>query len=230
MGGSLCDIFPPAFECDTWAQDCPEGEKCMPWANDGGPHWNGTRCSPLDPNPGLAGDPCLVEGSQLSGIDNCALGHFCAWVDESNSGTCVAMCGGNEAQPLCNDPTTACVVDYLGAITLCLPTCDLLLQDCAAGEGACYVQAGISSTPTCGIQAATLAEVSEQCDYNWDCVPGTVCHPGNELANCAHDNCCTPICDSFQPPLTCGPGEECHPVIDEQAPGGPYPQGYCALP
>src|SRR4029078_9155118 len=23
-------------ECDIWAQDCPEGEKCMPWDNAGG--------------------------------------------------------------------------------------------------------------------------------------------------------------------------------------------------
>ncbi len=39
-----------------WAQDCPEGEKCMPWANDGGGSWNATRCSPLDPNPSAVGD------------------------------------------------------------------------------------------------------------------------------------------------------------------------------
>src|SRR5689334_12336786 len=26
--------------CDEWAQDCPEGEKCMPWANDGSMAWN----------------------------------------------------------------------------------------------------------------------------------------------------------------------------------------------
>src|SRR5262245_15971404 len=31
-------------ECDVWAQDCPPGEKCMPWANDGGSSWNSLRC------------------------------------------------------------------------------------------------------------------------------------------------------------------------------------------
>ena len=33
-------------ECNQWVQDCPEGEKCMPWANDGGSAWNATRCRP----------------------------------------------------------------------------------------------------------------------------------------------------------------------------------------
>jgi hypothetical protein len=36
----------PSIECDQWAQDCPPGEKCMPWANDGGSSWNATRCFP----------------------------------------------------------------------------------------------------------------------------------------------------------------------------------------
>lgn len=29
-----------AFECSTWEEDCPRGEKRMPWANDGGNAWN----------------------------------------------------------------------------------------------------------------------------------------------------------------------------------------------
>ena len=62
------------IECDIWAQDCPDGEKCMPWANDGGNSWNATRCSPLDPNPGQPGDACTVEGCGVSGIDNCDIG------------------------------------------------------------------------------------------------------------------------------------------------------------
>src|SRR5262245_46725118 len=47
-----------SIECDAWAMDCPRGEKCMPWANDGGSEWNATRCSPLDPDPAHPGDQC----------------------------------------------------------------------------------------------------------------------------------------------------------------------------
>ncbi len=231
IGTGLCDWFPPPFECDVWTQDCPRGEKCMPWANDGGPHWNATRCSPVAPDAGQAGAPCLVEGSQLSGIDDCDVGHLCAWTDEANAGTCVPFCGGSEDTPLCTDPNDACVVDYEGSITLCLPRCDLLLQDCDAGG--CWVQVESSDpVPTCGIAAPTLALVGETCEYDWDCSPGTLCHPADQLGvPCAGTSCCTPICDTFLPPGDCAPGQACVPVIpDGVGPGGPYPEGYCALP
>src|SRR5687768_13175994 len=42
--GCLPD-FGGGEQCDLWAQDCARGSKCMPWAFDGGVHWNGTRCS-----------------------------------------------------------------------------------------------------------------------------------------------------------------------------------------
>ena len=35
-------------DCDIWAQNCPRGEKCMPWANDDGYGWSATRCTPID--------------------------------------------------------------------------------------------------------------------------------------------------------------------------------------
>ncbi|HET6585475.1 MAG TPA: hypothetical protein VFG69_18580 [Nannocystaceae bacterium] len=37
-GGCPFDVSGLQIECDLWAQDCAEGEKCMPWANDGGVH------------------------------------------------------------------------------------------------------------------------------------------------------------------------------------------------
>ena len=45
----LCaDVDHGAQECDMWTQNCPEGEKCMPWANDNGGAWNSSKCSPID--------------------------------------------------------------------------------------------------------------------------------------------------------------------------------------
>ncbi len=49
--------------CDLWSQDCPPGEKCMPWANDGGNTWNATRCTPIDDDPRSVGEPCTVVES-----------------------------------------------------------------------------------------------------------------------------------------------------------------------
>ena len=51
------------FECNLFEQDCPVGEKCMPYADDGGGSWNSTTCSPVMENPGQRGDECSVEGS-----------------------------------------------------------------------------------------------------------------------------------------------------------------------
>ncbi|MEX1364969.1 MAG: hypothetical protein AB1Z98_17710, partial [Nannocystaceae bacterium] len=39
-----CNDVPPPPQCSLFAQDCPDGEKCMPWANDGGDAWNATIC------------------------------------------------------------------------------------------------------------------------------------------------------------------------------------------
>ena len=61
--GFVCDSSDTAGDtCDLWEQDCPEGEKCNPWANDGGASWNALRCVPIDPNPDGVGEPCTVSG------------------------------------------------------------------------------------------------------------------------------------------------------------------------
>ena len=130
-GGCLSD-------CDPFDQDCPKGEKCMSWAYDGGGSWNCTRCSPIDDNPGQPGDECTVEGSATSGIDSCDLGAMCWNVDpQTNMGTCVAMCTGDEYASICEDPDTQCAIDDGSYLVLCLPRCDPILQDCPEGE-ACY--------------------------------------------------------------------------------------------
>ncbi len=132
-GGCPTDMGGVSYECDIFMNDCPDGEKCNPWANDGGPIWNGIRCVPLDPNPGSPGDPCLVEGSNVSGIDTCSLGSMCFYVDpETNEGLCVETCGGSAEAPTCLEGT--CVVQYDGAVPLCFETCDPEAPTCAPGE------------------------------------------------------------------------------------------------
>lgn len=144
-GGDPCDCttfealcaLPPS-PCDLFFQSCPEGEKCMPWANDGGTQWSATRCSPLADGPGQVGDPCTVEGSQYSGIDDCDLGSMCWNVDAATStGTCVALCDSNQCQPelFCEDPGTACAIVDDGVVPVCLPMCDPLAPDCVPGYG-----------------------------------------------------------------------------------------------
>jgi len=224
-----------AFECDIWAQDCDEGEKCMPWANDGGNAWNATRCTPLDPNPAQVGDPCTVEGSGVSGIDNCALSSMCWNVDpETNEGTCVEFCSGSEANPVCEDPGTSCSILNEGALILCLPNCDPLLQDCADGEG-CYVTNDtFSCVPDAG---GEMGAFGEGCEFLNVCDPGLFCANPDGVPNCQGSiGCCSEFCDltAPDPDAMCtgaAGGQMCTPWYEEgQAPPGYEDVGACVIP
>lgn len=122
------------FTCDLFAQDCPRGSKCMPAALCDATVWNSTACTPLDPNPGQQGDPCTVQYAVTSGIDDCDIGQMCAFVDpDSLQGVCTPMCTGSEDSPICELDTEICAFAYDGVISVCLQSCDPLLDDCAPG-------------------------------------------------------------------------------------------------
>ncbi|HWB80595.1 MAG TPA: ribulose phosphate epimerase [Nannocystaceae bacterium] len=221
-------------ECDVWAQDCPEGEKCMPWANDGGGSWNATRCSPLDPAPAQPGDECSVEGSGVSGIDNCDLGVMCWDVDENNMGTCVPFCMGTEANPVCEDPNTSCTIANEGTLILCLPNCDPLLQDCTEGN-ACYP---VDDAFVCGPDASgEMGLFGDACEFINVCDPGLFCANADIVPNCAGaSGCCSSFCDLTDPDATANcpgnaGGQECVPWYEEgQAPPGFDDVGACGIP
>ncbi|MCA9653948.1 MAG: ribulose phosphate epimerase [Myxococcales bacterium] len=222
-----------SFECDIFAQDCPEGEKCMPWAADGGNSWNATRCSPINENPGQPGDECTVEGSGTSGIDSCDIGSMCWDVDpETNVGTCVAMCTGDESNPICEDPDTTCTIANDGAIVLCLPACDPLLQDCDEGQ-ACYP---INDAFACAPDASgEMGVFGDPCEYINVCDPGLFCLDASVVPDCAGSvGCCSNVCDTADPAgdAQCtGVGQTCQAWYEEgNAPPGYEDVGACALP
>jgi len=168
------DAGTPWFECDVWAQDCGEGDKCLPWANDGSSVWNATHCSPIEPMPAAPGEACTVEGSAVSGIDSCQLGSMCWHVDPATlEGECVAMCGDNEATPLCEDPNDSCGIFNQGAVVLCLPACDPVVPLCDAGE--VCVPTPDEDRWVCTPSVPLPSVVGERCDYLNACEPGSVC-------------------------------------------------------
>ncbi len=204
------DAPPPSFECDLYLQDCPEGEKCMPWANDGSGVWNHTRCSPIDPMPSEVGASCTVEGSGFSGIDSCGLGAMCWDVDpNTNVGECVAMCGGNEINPICADPDTSCAMHNDGAIVLCLPLCDPLLIDCGDPDDVCVPSPGDIWTCVPGVSRGI--PVGQACGYGNSCEAGSVCARPEVFAACEEGapGCCAPMCDLAEP--MCPEGTNCEP-------------------
>jgi hypothetical protein len=220
-------------ECDVWAQDCAAGLKCMPCANDGGNSWNSTCCTPIDPTPAAIGGPCTVEGSGVSGIDDCPIASMCWNVDpETSSGTCVAFCQGTEANPLCEDPSTSCSINGEETLILCLHVCDPLAQDCGEWQGCYALNDLFFCVPDAGGDGGGLGD---ECDFLNECDPGLFCADADRVTGCSGSaNCCSQFCDitSADPDAQCSlAGQVCVPWYElGMAPPGLTHVGACALP
>ena len=124
-------------ECDVLAEDCPVGQKCMPYVRDGGgTSWNGLKCVPLDPAPVGVGEACDAPGNGLTGVDNCDK-HVMCWDVDNDMGVCAAMCVDNACTPGFN-----CFIANDGVLNLCLQACDVNLPDCPPGTGCLPVLGG----------------------------------------------------------------------------------------
>ncbi len=220
----------PNVECDPYLQDCPDGEKCNPWANDGGSNWNALGCFPVDPTPNQPGEACLVEDSGVSGVDTCDVGSMCWDVDaETDQGVCVAMCEGSADMPTCSPPGTSCVISNQDVLNLCLPACDPLLQDCEVDQG-CYP---VDDTFVCAPDASGENGFDgDPCEFINACNPGLMCltedtfGPGCPAGVLA---CCSPFCDLMNPACT-QPEQECLPWFEEgAAPPGFADLGICSV-
>ena len=221
----------PIDACDPYAQDCPDGEKCNAYANDGG-IWNALGCFPVVVGAGLAGDVCETEGGGASGYDTCDLGLMCWDVDtETGEGTCVPMCEGTADDPTCSEPGTQCTIANDGTLNLCLPPCDPLGQDCDNGQ-ACYP---IDNTFVCAPDASGGAGMAgEPCSTINACSAGTACiSPDAYGAACpaGSPGCCTPYCEIGEPADCPEDYQFCDAWFDKgTAPDGFETVGVCSAP
>lgn len=225
-----------SFECDVSQQDCPRGEKCMPWANDGGNAWNASRCSPIDPMPVPPGGACTVEGSGVSGIDDCALGSMCWGVDPRTlQGTCLEFCDPlRQPSQTCAAPTT-CVSLNEGFVPVCLTPCDPLQPAACPADAECRnldVDGGFYCLPSVG---GEVMGSSRDCDAA-TCSPAQLCVDAELLSACEAGSCCTGLCDTNDPEADAqcaalDPALVCVPFYEPgAAPAGLEPVGVCILP
>jgi hypothetical protein len=215
------------LECSTFLQDCPEGEKCMPWSNDGGPTWNTTRCSPVADDPGQVYEPCTAEGSGVSGVDDCDVGLMCWNVDDELQGYCMPLCGGSPSEPVCPDEFQ-CSLTGNGSLALCLPTCDPLVQDCPAGEECVPYSDGF----VCATDLDDAAP-GEACEYVNACAPEAACVDAQDVPGCTSASCCTSFCnlESADPDAVCLLGQACQSWWEAgAAPPGYEHVGICVAP
>ena len=220
-GGAECD-------CDTFAQDCPDGMKCMPWADDGGATWNALRCSPVVDEPAGLDEPCTVEDGPASGLDTCDVGLMCWDVDlDSLEGTCIALCGGSATEPTCQAGST-CETGAAGpSFGLCLTVCNPLADDCDEGEQCVPIDADFR----CVAEARDPLGYGEPCESLVECGSGLVC-VNEEFSPCDGEPCCTAFCDvsDGDPNPACpdaASGQICTPWYEDEPPDGFENLGVC---
>jgi hypothetical protein len=137
-----------ARECDALAQDCPEGEKCVPHSTFGG-SWDAHKCVPIlgDQAPG---EPCTYNGI-AEATDNCDGTSIC-WdvmdVEGQPIGTCFQLCSGSPNDPAC-PPGYMCANLHSLELAFCFPQCDPIAQDCDINRGdvQCEALPGTSCVP-----------------------------------------------------------------------------------
>jgi hypothetical protein len=221
--------------CDVFAQDCTEGEKCSAWASDGGTSWDAAKCVPVMENPKQPGEPCMVEGNGVSGIDNCDLGSYCFDTDAENMGVCFALCKGTIEAPFCEQPFWVCAITGDGNLNLCLEGCNPLVQDCDPTD-VCI--ADLSGEFICILDASgDEGQQHDPCMFANECDPGLLClDDATAAVECdpMADGCCEPFCDLSDPDadVKCGGvGQVCNPYFEMgMVPPWYENVGYCAIP
>lgn len=185
-------------DCDIFAQDCPEGEKCTIYASVTEGAWDTNRCVPV------VGDndrdaPCVYHGF-AEGTDDCDAESMC-WnlreVDGELVGYCTDFCSGSADDPTCPGGEDegacegyGCAVMGNGYMALCLPHCDPLADACPEGT-ACYW----SNLAFVCREATTNVPTGDPCGFANDCAPGNACVSGEQLPSCEGSACCAQLCD-----------------------------------
>jgi hypothetical protein len=210
--------------CDPWAQDCPQGEKCVPYGSDGG-NWDANKCVPVI-GEGAIGDVCTYDGTSLA-TDSCGPDSHC-WdvqdVDGELLGVCTPFCQGDPDDPICG-PDTSCLIANGGSINLCITTCDPLLQECGENMGCFWSGNDFQCIFTAGEIMA-----DQPCGFINDCAPGNLCASAELLVDCSGAACCTPFCDLGDPACP-NPGTECVTFFEEgTAPPNYENVGVCVIP
>jgi hypothetical protein len=137
---------------------------------------------------------------------------------ETNKGVCVALCTGDQENPECGDPSTACAVVNDGVLNLCLDRCDPLIQDCA-GDDVCIP---VDAAYVCVLDAsADQGAAFDPCEFAYACDKGLLCLGPAAATECDQGaaGCCLPYCSIAEGTGCPGEGQTCQAVFDPQPPG-----------
>jgi hypothetical protein len=223
----------PQFECSTYQQDCPEGEKCQPYATEGFQH-NATGCFPLAQRPIPEGSSCTVNFDD--GLtDLCDVGLSCR--DDVCRPLCT--CESDGVSEACPDATPVCINPGTAA-PVCIPACDPTEADTCPNGQACYYISDIpEENPFICVPDASGPDSGTYgsfCEFVNACDPGLLCVVGTAVPGCNSDECCTAFCDLGEPAASqsCpgfAEGQQCIPFFSAGfAPEGYDHVGFCSIP
>ncbi|MCB9705558.1 MAG: hypothetical protein H6711_27055 [Myxococcales bacterium] len=224
--------------CSLILQDCPMGQKCVPYNMSGGIFPDGVKCVDEPANPDAVGENCQVTGGFGSGEDTCVKGALCFDLDNDGEGVCIEHCSGTPDVPFCEKSEQSCVTFFDPPVPLCFTRCDPLVQDCPEGEG-CYMDApnigseGFVCMPT--VLAPNVdGKYGDLCFNQAGCAPGFSCIYPENVPGCKFEYCCSPWCDLVNNPEICAqldPTMACVPWYEEgkEQPGFEN-VGICGIP
>ncbi|EDM77677.1 hypothetical protein PPSIR1_14030 [Plesiocystis pacifica SIR-1] len=209
--------------CDPFEQDCPEGEKCVPFISFSDTYDANTCVPILGDNE--SGAPCELF-SPFEGTDDCDGNSFCWYADfEDSAGECRSFCTGQPSDPMC-PVDESCLITNEGTVNLCLQHCDPLVASCPDGQACAW-----SGTDLVCMDAGETA-VGDGCGGTGMCSPGQLCVENELLPVCEGSSCCTEFCKLGDPDATCTlEGTACEPFFEEgAAPEGLEEVGLCVIP
>ena len=221
------DQPPDPTSCDPFAQDCAEGEKCVPYASDGG-SWDANKCVPVNGDQ-APGEPCIYAGAR-EGTDDCDATSLCWYVEEIEGelvGECLPFCLGNPERYECPEGSF-CPISAQGTVNVCLPRCDPVAQNCDGGHGCYWANWDFTCAPT-----LESIPAGEPCGFINDCAPGHLCATEEVMPDCAGSACCSPFCHLELGDEQCAsvPGTVCSSFFEVgTAPPGYEHVGVCILP
>lgn len=181
--GGEFDVGPPPPACDIFEQDCEPDQHCVPQG------FVTRECVPIPLDPLADGEPCEDGGDAP-----CEEHSWCGLVDTTTGmGTCVPLCAGTRADPLCEEGTI-CVIDDEDIVAFCQAPCDPFSSDACPPGLSCQATAlGFGCLQNGG------ASRGDGCAQNDTCSAGLTCESDAEVEGCCHGSCCTPICDDAHP-------------------------------
>jgi hypothetical protein len=213
--------------CNEFTQDCPDGEKCVPYASHGN-NWDAFKCVPVMGDQ-ATGEPCTYGGI-TEATDDCDELSGC-WnvrdVEGAALGTCHAFCMGTADDPVCPEGSS-CTLSGSGVPAYCIPICDPVAQDCGPGLGCYFGGSGFQ----CAFSLQNIP-AGDPCGYINDCAPGLLCLNGEVLPACNGSACCVLFCNLDLGDAQCSatPGTTCQPYYENNtAPPGFEHVGICIVP